>query len=333
MSSNNININNNNNNNFIEIKNSLNQIFTKIKNSNSKENGYNLFKNLINNHIYNKTNINFIFSTIKDYIDQNIISEKEEIKNFLKIFSIFLSNNNNNKNEDFIDKHIYYQYVSTILNLLQKFINEDNIDLFQNIVDIFDDIIQELMPTNIEATNCELEPDEKRCYELLQNFCFLNIQNKTDNSCQLFGSLCLTKLVENCPIVLKEQYLSFIWQNIIAILEDKNFIAKTEILNCLISLILGAEVLFIPYANVTLYKVLDFLTDFDWLKRKLSLNIVYTLIFYCREEIIPLKENIINFLKILENDKVKEVRDVCYMIIQNLNENNHFKDKDSDNKN
>ena len=146
MSSNNnyININNNNNNNFTEIKNSLNQILNKIKHSNSKE-SFNLFKNLINNHIYNKTNINFIFSIINDFIDSNI-KKKEEIKNFLKIFSIFLTSNNNN-NEDFIDKHIYYQYVSTILNLLQKFINEDNIDIFQNIVDIFDEIIQELMPT------------------------------------------------------------------------------------------------------------------------------------------------------------------------------------------
>ena len=228
MSSNNnyININNNNNNNFTEIKNSLNQILNKIKHSNSKE-SFNLFKNLINNHIYNKTNINFIFSIINDFIDSNI-KKKEEIKNFLKIFSIFLTSNNNN-NEDFIDKHIYYQYVSTILNLLQKFINEDNIDIFQNIVDIFDEIIQELMPTNIEATNCELEPDEKRCYELLQNFCFINIQNKNDNSCQLFGSLCLTKLVENCPIVLQIQYLKYIWENIITFIDKKNLMQN---MNC-----------------------------------------------------------------------------------------------------
>ena len=43
----------------------------------------------------------------------------------------------------------------------------------------------------------------------------------------------------------------------------KNYTAKYELLNCLISLILGAENLFIPYANTTLYKVLDFLSEDD----------------------------------------------------------------------
>ena len=53
-----------------------------------------------------------------------------------------------------------------------------------------------------------------------------------------------------------------------------------KLLNCLICLILGSKNLVSQFANVTLYKILDFLTDNDWLKRKLILNIIYTLIFY-----------------------------------------------------
>jgi hypothetical protein len=145
------------------------------------------------------------------------------------------------------------------------------------------------------------------------------------------GSLCLTRLVENCPIVLQSQYTKFIWDNINNFIDKKNFNAKVELLNCLISLILGTENLFSPYANVTLYKVLDFLTDNDWLKRKLALNVIYTLIFYCKEQILPLKDHIINFLKVLKTDKVKEVREVCLLILRIFNENEPKKERKPEN--
>ena len=95
----------------------------------------------------------------------------------------------------------------------------------------------------------------------------------------------------------------------------------------MIYLILGAEGLFAQYANATLYKILDFLTEDDWNKRKLALNVIYTLIFYCKDEIMPLKEHIINFLRVLKTDKVKEVREVCLLILQIFNENEPVKKK------
>jgi hypothetical protein len=115
--------------------------------------------------------------------------------------------------------------------------------------------------------------------------------------------------------------MKLIWEVIMNLIDKKNFNAKYELLNCLISLILGAENLFTPYAHNTLYKVLDFLADTDWLKRKLALNVIYTLIFYCKDEILPLKEHIISFLRALKTDKVKEVREVCLLILKIFSEN------------
>lgn len=66
---------------------------------------------------------------------------------------------------------------------------------------------------------------------------------------------------------------------------------------------------------------MDFLADTDWLKRKLALNVIYTLIFYCKEEILPLREHIISFLRALKTDKVKEVREVCLLILKIFSEN------------
>jgi hypothetical protein len=45
------------------------------------------------------------------------------------------------------------------------------------------------------------------------------------------------------------------------------------------------------------------------------------MIFYCKEEILPLKEHIINFLNVLKNDKIKEVRDVSILILQMFDDN------------
>jgi hypothetical protein len=58
----------------------------------------------------------------------------------------------------------------------------------------------------------------------------------------------------------------------------------------------------------------------DWMKRKLAINIVYTLVFYCKEEIMAVKENIIEFLNMLKEDSVDEVREVCMHTLKFLGE-------------
>ena len=300
-----------------EIKSNLFTIYDKISKPNTKEVGYELYKKLITKNIHSQSNMNTIINNINDFLTALNPKEKEP---HLKLLSLTFYT------EDLFNKEIYYQYLSPVLSIIQVLIKDSNSSIFPQISETYANIVQNLMPTDIEATNDELEPNEKRAYELLQGFCIYNMKLDDKNN-KILGSLCLTKLVENCPIVLKPNYLKFIWENLINFIDKKNFNAKHEILNCLISLILGAEDLFNPYANVTLYKVLDFLTENDWLKRKLALNIIYTLIVYCKEEILPLKEHIINFLKALKTDKVKEVREVCLLILQIFNENDDSKKK------
>ena len=311
-----------------EIKSSLLTIYDKIGMIQSREKGYENFIDLIINNIYISTTMNYIISQVGDFINSLSPKEKEP---YLKLLSLFFYNPNNTQNQNgsntsLISKNIYYIYISPVLNVLQTFINEQNSILYPTIANVYSDIIQYTMPTDISASTKQLNPEEKKAYDILQGFCIYNMKYD-DKSNRIVGSLCLTKLVENCPIVLQPQYTKFIWDNINNFIDKKNFNAKTELLNCLISLILGTENLFCPYANVTLYKVLDFLTDNDWLKRKLALNVIYTLIFYCKDEILPLKEHIINFLKVLKTDKVKEVREVCLLILQIFSQNEPNKEK------
>ena len=122
--------------------------------------------------------------------------------------------------------------------------------------------------------------------------------------------------MEKCPLAKEEQNLENLYNIISEYLDDRWFESKLDLLNCTISLIFTAEKNFKPYANSCLFKVLDYLTDEEWMKRKLAINIVYTLLFYCKEEILPEKDNIIDFLSVLKDDPVNEVKEVC---LQTLN--------------
>ena len=316
-----------------EIKSSLLTIYDKVGMPQTREIGYELFLELILNNLYSSSTITFIISQLGDFINSLNQNEKEP---YIKLLSLIFYNPNNQQEEEDNngiappDKSIYYIYLSQVLNIIQLIIIEQNNDLFPLISNIYAEIVQNVMPTDISASTRKLNMGEKKAYEILQGFCIYNMKCDEDAN-KIVGSLCLTKLVENCPIVLQSQYTKFIWDNINNFIDKKNFNAKIELLNCLISLILGTENLFCPYANVTLYKVLDFLTDNDWLKRKLALNVIYTLIFYCKEEILPLKDHIINFLRVLKTDKVKEVREVCLLILQIFSESDKKNEKKPEN--
>ena len=298
-----------------EIKSSLISIYDKINKPPTKEVGYDLFLKLVHKNLYSPPQMNFIINHVSEFITPLEPKEKDPCIKLLSL--IFYSPSNE---EESVDSKIYFPYLSPVLTTLQNLIKDSNSPIFPTIANIFAEIVQNIMPTDIEASNIELDQEEKTAYEMMQGFCIYNMKYD-DKSNRIVGSLCLTKLVENCPVVLQKQYMKLIWEVIMNLIDKKNFNAKYELLNCLISLILGAENLFTPYAHNTLYKVLDFLADTDWLKRKLALNVIYTLIFYCKDEILPLKEHIISFLRALKTDKVKEVREVCLLILKIFSEN------------
>jgi len=301
---------------FAEIKSSLNKVYDRIRMKNTQEKGHELFKKLISKNISNKTLLSALINNIQDKISKLSPIEKPP---YISLLSLFFFNQSTRDPLKF-----YYPYLSPVLSILQTLITDSNSEIFSHISETYGEIVQYLMPNDISASHKELISEEKELYETLQSFCIINI--KIDqNINRIIGSLCLTKLVENCPFVLKNNYMKYILDNILENISKEKFNAKNELLNCLISLILGAESLFCSYAKITLYKVLDFLTDTDWLKRKLALNVIYTLIFYCKDEILPLKEHIINFLNVLKNDKIKEVREVSNSILQMFDDNKSIK--------
>ncbi len=307
-----------------EIKSILLNIYDRLTKPSTKEVGYELFIKLILKNLYSSPSISFILAQLSEFIPPLPPKEKEPCLKLLSL--VFFDPISASQNTPTKKKTIYFQYLSSVLSIIQSLAKDSNNSIFNSIANTYAEIVQNIMPTDILYASEELDMEEKRAYEMLQGFCIYNMKQE-EKANRIIGSLCLTKLVENCPIVLQEQYMKFIWDNILMFIDIKNYSAKYELLNCLISLILGAEGLFSPFATATLYKVLDFLTEDDWNKRKLALNVIYTLIFYCKDEIIPLKEHIISFLRVLKTDKVKEVREVCLLILQIFNENEPIKKK------
>ena len=290
---------------------------------------------------------NMIIDTLKQHLSQ-IFHEQSEMKNFFNTLDgiIFTQNSDNEDNEDsikpqkisnkqpfklypiifsFNPKTSYY-YLDYFLNTLKKCISEENRGDFTYISLIFSEVIisfysDEKTNKNILKKNLLLEPNKKiKLYEKILNFCNENI-NTNQKTEQSFGLLLLTEFIEKCPLIKEEKYLENIFKIISDYLDDRWFECKLDLLNCTISLIFTAETKFKPYAKICLFRVLDFLTDTEWMKRKLAINIVYTLVFYCKDEILSVKDNIIDFLNMLKEDTVEEVKDVCLQTLKFIEDN------------
>ena len=285
-----------------------------------------------------------IIDTLKQHLSQ-IFHDENEMQNIFKILNdvIFTNddiNNDDSKPQKITNKQpfklypiIYsfnpktsYFYIDYFISSLQKCMTEENRPDFTYISIIFSEVIATFYSDdknnkNLLKKNCLLEQNKRiKLFEKILDFCNENIKTnlKTEQS---FGCLLLTEFIEKCPLVKEEKNLENLFKLLSDYLDDRWFECKLDLLNCTISLIFTAETKFKPYANICLFRVLDYLTDAEWMKRKLAINIVYTLVFYCKDEILAVKDNIIDFLNTLKEDPVDEVREVCLQTLKFIEEN------------
>ena len=290
--------------------------------------------------------------TMIESLKQHLISifdNQTEMQNFLKTLNLVIFNENSSKILHLQVFKLYpiifsfnpnssFYYIDFFLFSINQSISEENRDNFAYISIIFSEVIisffaNEKDNKNLIKKNYILDNNKKyKLYEKLLNFCNEKIKTnkKTEQS---FGCLLLTELIEKCPIVKEEKILDNLFKLISNYLEDRWFECKLDLLNCTISLIFISESKFKPYANICLFRVLDYLTDGEWMKRKLAINIVYTLVFYCKEEIMAVKDNIVEFLNTLKDDPVEEVREVCILTLKFIEENESIEGQKENNGN
>ena len=298
----------------------------------------------------NHPDTSLIINSLKEHLSL-IFPEKFEMENFFKTLNYIIFSQEESTSTNIVNIQPFklyplvfsfnpktsYYYVDYFLTSLQVSCqSENNIAHFSFLSSIFAEVISSFFSDEksnkfLIKKNMVLDANKKnKLYEKIFNFCNNNIKTN-ENTKQSFGCLLLTELIEKCPLIKEEKNFENIFKIICEYLDDHWFECKLDLLNCTQSLIYALEKNFRPYVNVCIFKILDFFTDEDWMKRKLAVNIVYTLVFYCKEEILKIKDNIIDFLNVLKEDPIDKVKEACIQTLNFIDECDPDKDKDKDN--
>ena len=284
-----------------------------------------------------------ILESLKDFIFTTF-QKKEESNNFFKTLnSVIFPSINNDTKKSFNEKafklypiifsfnqKLSINYINYFLSSLKQSLKAENEIYFNFLNSIFSEIITcfynnndkvNNINNNISELNNNLINDiqKQKLFEDLFNFCNSNIKTNQKIE-QSFGFLLLTELIEKCPLVKEEKNLKIIFDEISVYLKNKTLICQLDLLNCTISLILVAKENFRPYAEECLFSVLDLVKDKIWMKRKLAINIVCTLIFFCKDQMMSFKENIIEFFNLLKEEPKVEIRILCFKALEYMEE-------------
>ena len=315
----------------------------------------NIDYNLINQNLINNELTSIIDIIIKDDIYEegknkilelfkSYISNEKVINICLTIISNIIILKGNSKYKILssipeicqINPKSFFPHVDIILSIFQSCLTEDNSPFYSQISQYFGDTIKVLLnELNSENYNTYLIDSENHqnmknelnnqkdlflVYTKVKLFCLSNIKSN-NTGCQICGTLCLTSFIENCSFnYTNNENLKCIFDNLYMQINNPNFPGKLEILNCFISLVFSSEEKYIPYSIMTLNLIIRFIKDPEWLIRKFALNIIYTMLYYCKKELIEKKDFIIENLRLLRNETNIEIKEIADQIYKGINE-------------
>ena len=281
----------------------LNDILLAITSSLKNKNQENIreqcskISKLIRSKIQNESAIIFIIKNISSFITLEAINQNHKGFNLLDAIIRTL-----NPDEMII-------YLSEILTSLQENISDEYI---QDVENSYLNILK----------GCHEIKENSEIFKLLNGFCIYNMKQSSLCS-QEIGVKTFLALINFLSLNNDNNDFDvqkIIWENISDLLEDNQFLKKYELLNCLNELILISENNFDQFAAVTLYKILDFLNDENDNNKIMTLEIIKNLLIYCEKSISPLKEQIQNFMEVIEsspNEKIEEERENIIKLLGN----------------
>ena len=261
----------------------------------------------LDNLLQNDDTENF-YSLISEIIEENkeYVSDLEQ--NMNTIFNILLNDINESNHERkmsficlffeiLISENIdFVLYLEKLLNLISK----ENIYSDENIKRII----------NI-CSNATL--NKKSLLKKLINFA----KNKVEYLYIIFS------LVGFKDLIVDD--LSDNWEIIFDLMNNQEIKLNSSdiknVLKCLELLINLSEDKFKPYASSAIYQALDYLSETDIELQKRSLMIIYSLSKFCDEQLQPLKDHIVDFLKVLEKGKNVEINNLCNTMLKHFSGN------------
>ena len=267
------------------------------------------YYNLITNNINDKNITIYILHLISREIKKSDLIAQKALLSLLPEFFVPFFNT---------DITLTYPYLNRILTTIQSNIQCNIPPIY--IGEIFKKIIFYLF---FNEEGIQMEPINKTHFEIFQGFCLYNIKLKYNEN-QIVGVICLNILLNEIDYSFLNQknFVYYIWENISYFLESPNFFPKKYLLKYLYDFISKFKVLFKPFVEIAIYKILEFLDDKDANLRKTSLNILGLLISFYPGEIELIKNLIIKLLLILNKDKDENIRIKSIYIYNKLKRQN-----------
>ena len=260
------------------------------------------------------------YSFVSEIIDENKECVSDLEQNLNLIFNILITDINESNHESkmsficlffeiLISENIDFTfYLDKLLNLIIKtnIYSDENIKRIINI-----------------CSNATLS--KTALYKKLVNFA----KNKVEYLYIIFS------LVGFKDIIIDN--LSDNWELIFDLMNSQEVkLNSTEIKNvlkCLELLINLSEDKFKLFASSALYQALDYLSETDIELQKRSLMIIYSLSKFCDEQLQPLSEHIVDFLKVLEKGKNVEINNLCNTMLKHFmgNDDNYVEENENEN--
>jgi hypothetical protein len=255
------------------------------------------YYNLITSIISDQSLTIYLLHIISREINNSSSIEKELLLSLLPQFYVPFMN---------ADISLTDPYLSRILTSLQSNILSDISPLY--IAEIYKKIIINIFKGD-EDFNVNISMINKDLFEICHGFCLYNMKLNQYNN-QLCGIACLNFLLNEIDFSFLNinNYVLYIWEKVELFLNSKEFAPKEYLLKYLYDLISKFKIPFKPYVNLAIYIILGFIDDKNSNTRKNALNVLSLIISFYPNEIIPIKESIIQLLKILQNDEDENIR-------------------------
>lgn len=208
------------------------------------------------------------------------------------------------------------EYTSKIISLLNKRLTENDPQLNQTISEvygsIFKSVIRQLQPDDITYTSIHI------LETLFRNMCHNN------KILQIGTAMSLKKIIQSSSHEFLQANQKFIISKILEILQNPICKAQNNMLEAILTLILGVERDFEGVSQIMefLIEMFEEGEEVEWTVKKIGIDIFYTIAVVIGEQMGVYKERVMSILQESKSDKIKYVREAAMLTL------NMIKNKD-----
>lgn len=291
-------------NNSLETTQAFRQSFlsslSKLGNNATLKTGFDEIRELLMNHLKDGERLMIVLSSLSEIHQQ--LQKPSTRKEYIKVYGLIA--------EIYEDKIL--EIFPKIISSLNKRLKEGDSQLNQAISETMGQLVEHIFK------HIEIQDALKPLSSALSLF-FENFAHDQRNT-QIGSAMCISKIIQTSPVDCLEYLMDKIVSKIKESLTNGCCKSQTQLLESLLSLILGVEEKFQIYLDEVLPIILDSMTNADWNVRKIANDIIYTLCVLVPDRLTKYKTEIIRHLNNCRLDKIKHVRDAASMAINIMKE-------------